>query len=493
LNDLPPRIVTRSSTASGQPSGEHIKMPPVGLKSEPDLAIEIDNLKPLYCPGDTIIGRVIRTSAAVIPHIELNVRFIGSSQYERVERSGNNRRIYGTHFNFFGDTGDHVLALYDGPIDVAPMTWPFALRIPDRMSLDALLAGGNDQKRSFLPLDAEAADQMPLPASAYPVNSAYNFAYVQYYVEAEMKREGYWPRLATTPIFVGLSSTTSPIIDLSLSHRHLKSTINSYRLLTGDAQASLTLQQRARHMLHSSKVPSFNFQVSVTFPTVIQLGHSSNIPFRVRITSIPHAKSTVVRGVNVPVTVKWFVLKLLAVTETIFQGGQLLSVTEDLPFYFEKYHRDNTLQPSFIVSAPAGRLSEKNGTNPQNDGAGEIDLGEIYELRVDAKGVSPRNQFASNQEGLENRIYPSFTTFNIKHTHNLKWKIKLDVAGESVTMNGTESIQVLEPSNERVGMMMDLVDKEATRRMYLAMIGAARLTTEGLDALGTLLEIVSEL
>jgi hypothetical protein len=40
-------------------------------------------------------------------------------------------------------------------------------------------------------------------------------------------------------------------------------------------------------------------------------------------------------------------------------------------------------------------------------------------------------------------LYPSFTTYNIKHTHQLRWELKLTVAGKSTMVSNVMDVTLV--------------------------------------------------
>ena len=108
-------------------------MPKTERKATLELAIELDENLATYCPGDTIIGGVVRKVHTV--STRASIKLHGRAKSKLIERRGDGSSYYRGRFHFFNlnKTGQ---TLFDGPVHIPPggdpQVWPFALTIPTR-------------------------------------------------------------------------------------------------------------------------------------------------------------------------------------------------------------------------------------------------------------------------------------------------------------------------------------------------------------------------
>lgn len=76
------------------------------------------------------------------------------------------------------------------------------------------------------------------------------------------------------------------------------------------------------------------------------------------------------------------------------------------------------------------------------DNSESVDVGAVLNLRIGREYVTVMGQIIPN--AIVHPIYPSFTTFCIIHTHRLKWKLGLLIAGESVKYGWETPVSVVD-------------------------------------------------
>lgn len=129
---------------------------------------------------------------------------------------------------------------------------------------------------------------------------------------------------------------------------------------------------------------------------------------------------------------------------------------------YPKPDSPSTLGESSASGASSKRLSQGSVSKslgirlPINWGSGAsknsppIDVGTIMDLHVFPHRVTYLGgRFLSTSGG---GIYPDFTSFGIKHEHSLKWKMALEIAGESVSFEAEQPVSVLAPSEVQDGI-----------------------------------------
>jgi len=73
-----------------------------------------------------------------------------------------------------------------------------------------------------------------------------------------------------------------------------------------------------------------------------------------------------------------------------------------------------------------------------------VNVGELMNLRLRSSGHIRQK---ITMGGMH--IYPSFTTYNIKHTPVLSWSFALSLADESIEVSGGNAVTILAPIDDR--------------------------------------------
>jgi hypothetical protein len=82
-------------------------------------------------------------------------------------------------------------------------------------------------------------------------------------------------------------------------------------------------------------------------------------------------------------------------------------------------------------------------TLPSDPDAEALDVGAFLAL-----SLHPQHAYARGKPLHRfGPISPSFITYNIKHSHELRWELTLEVAGESITIIGQQPVFVLAASS----------------------------------------------
>jgi hypothetical protein len=458
-------------------------MPRTGFKSSDALALEIDNYQSLYCPGDTISGRVVRIAHIVHPSAYLNVALYGRAKSKITTHTQHGTYIYRGRFNFFTPT-QLVETLFQGPIHIPantePKAWPFKIKIPSNPSPAAVMEE-NLECDSYLSLAEENIKKAPLPATFYNTGEVPGTrfeGYVEYYVQAqlvELENRKVMSE-ASFPIFLRERGGDTLLYDVSLNKRRFTGTFKTYRLLPGMEDAKLSIVQKSKSFLRSSKIPQLSFSLRVECPETIQLDSPNHLPFMICI--IPdHEQTNEEIMTNRPkFKLTFFHLDLQAITAVACAGPIAHESTKDKVMY--DFGLDSTYAPE--SGEPIGLPYSISHTDDEH----LLDIGAILQLRVQSNGVSVLGKCVSESTA---RIHAGFTTFNISHGHRLRWGLTVSVAGESMSANGLQDVVLMAPSEEcRVRRISELGD-EGTKRNYDNLVTALEL---GSAAVGSTMNIL---
>ena len=414
-------------------------MPRTELKTSPELSIKLDDPVASHYPGETVTGEIIRRIHTVSTRAWITIRLYGRTKSKLTIRrnNGNNTTThhYRGRFNLFGP-GEICQKVYDGPVHIppggGPQTWRFALIIPTGPSPRSVKME-NLQDRSFLPLnDADIA------ASSLPPTFAFESAgwrerfhcFVEYYLEAEFRQENSSHiAKAAVPIPIPTASIPYPFEKFDLNTRKYPGCIKSQRLIPGMENAELSFRQKTQKLFGSSKVPQFSFSVQVDYPTTIQMQNPNPISFKIRI--VPDRARTSDVILDVPQTIKLTSLSMeIEATTSIICDATFSARTANA-----------TEKHNFANRVPLLGNRSPITISPDPD-AKALDLGALLELSLHPQHASVGGR-ALPQFG---RLYPSFVTYNIKHSHRLRWQLILEAAGESAKFTGEQAVSILAAS-----------------------------------------------
>ena len=454
-------------------------MPRTGLNRSPALAIELESPQSSYLPDDIVLGKVVRGAHVVSPRGWVNIKLLGRAKSKMTVSNGQNKSVYRGRYTIF----QIHEKLFDGPIHVPPngepQSWPFAIAIPKGPS-PPLVATGHDQKYSNLSLKEDDIAKQPLPATFYYAGEGWStkfHGYVEYYIEAELRVSGSGSPAgtATLPISVRPPSTPIPITDFDLKGRSFGGLIKTQRLVPGQETAELSFKQKTQKFFGSSKVPEFVYSVEVDYPAVIQMGNPNPIPFRMRILPNRSRTTDIISDVHQTVTLTKLMMEIKANTAVLCQGT------------FTSHDADKTVKHSLSLQQALISLGGPI-TIPSGPDAEAIDIGALLDLRLDA-----RRAYAMGKPLLafQSQLAPSFTTYNIKHSHRLKWEAIMTVAGETMEVSAEYPVSLLAPSEEQEIEANNALSPEEKRKKYEDALEAANLGVQGVGAILQIIEAAS--
>ncbi|CAG7558415.1 unnamed protein product [Fusarium equiseti] len=411
-------------------------MPRTVPQCSPALGIRLEGNQPSYAPGDIIIGHVYRKIHAVSPSASIQIKLGGRTKTKLIVSSasgGNKRTTYRGRFNLIPEN-IHWKQIFEGPLHIEQggdeQVWPFAITLPKYVDPKYLENG--EQHESFLPL---GATDCVLPSTySYPTAGTTE-AFVEYYLTATLRMRGKSASdgaSAVLPITVANLENGPPIADFAVKQARSSQTIYTYRLVPTMKEVKLSFSQKFKQVLQTTSVPTFVFNMFVGLPTIIQLDNPNPIPFKLHIVPDLKATSEALRDVKHQVRLTYVSIRIFTLTEVICEGT------------FAPHTKDKTNEYDLCVMGPLSHGIREGIYIPCTDGESAIDIGEMINLRL---GHFSRG-FPQLPGDLGLSFDPTFTTYNIRQSHRLKWEVKGIVAEEEFKEYGTVPITLLAPSDE---------------------------------------------
>ncbi|KAF5687150.1 hypothetical protein FDENT_5474 [Fusarium denticulatum] len=420
-------------------------MPQTGPSSSPALGIRLEGNQRSYSPGDTIIGYVYRKSPVVSPDSSVAIFLCGRTKSKIVvhRANTNNTTSYRGRFNLIPESACSQ-KIFQGPLHIESggdeQTWPFAITLPKHVDPRYLQGGGQDE--SFIPLGA--TDHV-LP-STYTLRALGNTeGFVEYFLKATLRvtRKGHIDMTeAVFPFNVINLSPDPPIADFELKGSRNRQTISSYHLVPGMEDVKLSFSQKMKQSFSTSSVPEFVYNLLVDVPSVIQLENPTPIPFKLRVVPDLNGTSEIIREVPQKVKLSSVSMRVASSTEVICEGT------------LYPHTKEKREEIDLCVESAINRIQDDIYIPCTDEGA-PLDIGAILGLRLE----QPRPGSPHRPSSLP-KLNPTFTTYNIRHSHRLTWKVIGEVAGERFSALGAVPLKILMPSDERG----QLGDKTAVQR-----------------------------
>ncbi|PKS05643.1 hypothetical protein jhhlp_008162 [Lomentospora prolificans] len=410
-------------------------MPRTRLEASPQLEILLDGGRNSYDIGSTLSGRVVRNAPIVASRAWLTVQLIGRTKSKMVVSRGQaGTSIYRGRFSLFSPT-DTQVQLFDGPMHIAAdgeaQEWRFSIPVPRRPDA-AAVATGNDQKFSYLPLGQRDIESQPLPPVFFTTGFFFTTTYecfVEYFVEAKLHIEsaGASEKVdrATVPIAVVNPSVGDPTAEAELARRSFLCRIRSYRFTQQDS-GSLSVQQRTRAFFSSSKVPQFAFSLQVEHPTAFRIDDMSPIPFKLQVFPDNVQTTEEIRNKAYPVTLTSMTFEIKSCMNLICRGT------------LSPHTSDQTLKFGVDAKSAIDQLSEPI-VLPSGVKAEPLDVGALLNLSLGQAHQVSHKPFSRRKR----QLYLSFSTFNIKYTHKLKWSVTVSTIGESTEVSNEVGVVLL--------------------------------------------------
>jgi hypothetical protein len=246
--------------------------------------------------------------------------------------------------------------------------------------------------------------------------------FVEYVLEAYLYFEhGSIKGLTKATLPITIRPAPSPkVLDFNLQGTTHAASLRSQRLLPGMAMAERSFKEAALKLFHSSKVPKLSYAIYVQSPSIMQLG--APFSFRVGVALDHEASSDRIAMADL-------VVRLVALHLNIQSRTDTLGIAT-----WTRYEAHAATPHEFTI-APRERLVIPSGSNGK-----VLDIGGRMGLHIHRREVVYNEAVIP----LSEQIFPNFTTYNIRHTHWLKWKLSVDIANEHCTFKGKEQIFVVE-------------------------------------------------
>lgn len=416
-------------------------MAPTVAISCPALGIQLEGNRSRFGPGDVIAGKIYRTAPTIAPDARLTIKLYGRSNSSMMMARGMAHRDYFGQFNLIDSQATTQVLLADKPLHIESTSggtsWPFTMTIPTIVNHESLTAPRISHRSSFLPLGPEAVAVEPPPS----VFRSRGFrsgigAFIEYVLEAELElreRGKTKTSRAALPLQVQRFLAEPPITDFRLKRHSYDRRFTSQRLVPGLKDSGLSFTQMAQQFIGSSKLPSFVFKVHVELPTLLQVENTDYMPLRIGIEPTWDRTSEIIHDVPQKIKLESLAMRLKPTIQV--QCGEL--------------EASDSQERELIGTAAVRTLSEDIYMSWGIVGTADSKAGPVVEF-IDVGGLL---DFRLGRHDL-GKLYPSFTTYNIKHTHQLSWEIRGVFDDERIKMCASHEVKVLPPSRLQDEMLL---------------------------------------
>ncbi|RBR20089.1 uncharacterized protein FIESC28_05368 [Fusarium coffeatum] len=389
-------------------------MPPHIPRKSPSLGIRLN--QDTYAPGDTITGHIYRQKPIVSPLVRAVCKLQGFTSAGRMHKCGDKALSL-----LKDDWGQPDI--YQGPLHIEiddEERWSFSLRIP--LFADEDRASGR-YGPSFIP----AGERHQLPPT-YVLRTAATGdgpllnTYVEYFVFAKMTINSHGKEeelSAIQPFNMVLYSPDPPIADFKVKRWIHRQSFASRKLAPGRQEVKMSLLEKLKSSFRPN--PEFYFDLLVDVPTIIQLDNPIPIPFRLAARPKWEKTSEIIR--DVPQSVK-----LVAVNVELVTCTRTIAAREGYPWETRldlgvSKAIQNLKRDIYVTSDP-------------------IDIGKLINFRIGLENAGFQVSWTRKQDGFT----PSFKTFNIEVTHELRYSIHGKVQGEKFAADGKQAVVILRSS-----------------------------------------------
>ncbi|KAF5622297.1 hypothetical protein F52700_10560 [Fusarium sp. NRRL 52700] len=379
------------------------------LRSGPLLGISLD--KDAYIPGDIITGHVFRQFQTISPDASVSICMFGRGRTIGV--IGNNSQEYRGLF----DLCYRPKIIFQGPIHIESSKhkrkWPFTVQLPKYVNDSTPLGPVNHMPPSYMLRTKNMA------------------AVIEYVIKAKitMTVQGHEEVLeATFPFKVICVTPESPIADFRLKQYYYQRAVSSHRLIPGMPDTKVSWKDKIKHSLHSSKDPTLTFNLFVEVPKVVQLDNLTPISFRLLVAPNWEETSDAIRDVAQDVKLVSVHVSIVTTTTIICHAGLQIPERTEINLGLDQAIK----QRSGVILIPFTTEGEP------------IDIGEMINLRIGQKTGYPQRWTS-----VQSEFTHSFQIYNIRISHQLKWSIQGEVAGERFKAEGISDLLILKPSDDR--------------------------------------------
>ncbi|KAM0548744.1 hypothetical protein ACHAPJ_009740 [Fusarium lateritium] len=193
--------------------------------------------------------------------------------------------------------------------------------------------------------------------------------------------------------------------------------------------------QMTRHPIHVQTNPTLEFDIQVQIPTVLQIDHPEPVPLTVLAVSSP---TNYLQSISQKICITRIFLNIIARTEikcptrkNVRQADNQTRISLHAEDAYREYG-DELYIPwkSLTTEEQASQVNSHTSVESQEP----LNIGEKIGIHVE------RSQ----------NLYATFTTFNIQHTHHLKWEMTVQIEGNNLELSGEDPVKILSrPELER--------------------------------------------
>ncbi|KAI1028339.1 hypothetical protein LB503_002135 [Fusarium chuoi] len=392
-------------------------MPQTPAKKGPELTIHLDRPDSTYIPGEMITGHITRKSHIVASSATVGISLHARSKSRMVARRGHLTSTYRGRFDLV-QSAEYTKTVFEGPIHIAEhdveQRWVFSIRLPDHIDVSALqpLAG---PVQTYL--TAEVSEQ-PLPPTflieRYEYMSGMS-AFVEYYLQAELKTVSRGSASAEAILPFRMLYTNPEPFPADIDLHKTRQTV----ALQGDNPLVASVEVQTPTTLQIEAPDPMSFVAFALPPQGLDLEEEKPGLPSIQITRI---------FMNVVAKTEIKCPKGKNIHETDCEARVTLHA-EDA---FNQY--DDDLYIPWQRPAIDTQHLQGSGSGSEMRPSSNLDIGGLLNLRL--------------QRCKD--LYPSFQTFNIRHTHRIQWEMTVEAAGKHFELSGEEPIKVLSrPEAER--------------------------------------------
>ncbi|KAJ5646387.1 hypothetical protein N7490_002759 [Penicillium lividum] len=395
-----------------------------------------------YSPGDTIIGNLVRKLPIVTPEAFVKLSFAGRVKVKIVVQSGRTKKVYRDNWQLLDFP---EIVLFQGPLHLPEgsdesLSWPISVNIPYQ-PMDSCRQG-HSQKCSFAPLASDHPIHHTLPGSFLSESTSWgakwnpdSHEFVEYYLKAELgynfgkhhkSHEAICPITIRPPIV-----QSAGVPKMFKQPRH----ITTQRLLPGMENADLSFKQHAQKLFSSSKVPSFHYDVLLTVPTSIQLDDPAPMPIQIQVMPNLEKTSDSIKEVAQNIRILALEATLRLNTHSLAPGNFTDSVHQS------QYSESIGLGLQRLMEALEQPLVMTSGKGNE-----PLNIGDLFLLTLHDWGVMAGNKKLPLDSWRGTKLTPDFTTYNIQRTHQLEWRITLEIAGEKEKCKFINPVEIIAPA-----------------------------------------------
>ncbi|EXJ83123.1 hypothetical protein A1O1_06742 [Capronia coronata CBS 617.96] len=399
------------------------------------LSLEFDEARHHHSPGDVISGRVNLSTASETAIGNVAVSFWGRAKSRIIQQHGQSATTHRGRTQYF----HQQKTLYEGQYThkAGFFSWPFEFVVPDRADPVCIRCSDKWKPKEHYRSTQDLDLNLTLPATMF--HKRYTFGrqadcFIEYVLEAVVTEpEGLHTirkpqtKVSKYPVVFHPLSTPKPIQDYRFTEETRYLTISTLKLLPEYKETGLGMRDLARSIFQKDSLPRFSFWVMVEAPTLIQLFHPENIPFRIRATpDTKPGRTTVDHSTGFPeVVLKSAKIELKAFVRCRAPGTYSDNKTYDIPLLA---HR--------VLNEP---LQLTHGSTTAAEAT--VDLGRLCNLRLGNAKLGSR---------LEGPLCPSFTGYNVSRTYLLTWELEVECADKTEKIyssyNTPECTVIMQPA-----------------------------------------------